>query len=141
MTPSDEIQPSQLQRVPLFAELSEEDLTRVAAATRRLRWDPGHVAVKEGEFAFDFYAIEDGAAEVQRGAQRLGELGPGDCFGELGVTRPESGRWSRRRTASVVVTAPTEALAIDGSEIRSLAGEIPELANALRAAAEAHRDS
>jgi len=113
----------------------------VAAITRRLRWDPGHVAVKEGEFAFDFYAIENGAAEVQQGSQRLRELGPGDCFGELGVARPESGRWSRRRTASVVITAPTEVLAIDGGAIRSLAGEIPQLANALRAAAEAHRDA
>ena len=141
MTLSDEIQPMHLEGIPLFAELSHEDLARVAAVARRLHWDPGHTVVREGEFAFDFYVIQAGVAEVQQGGECIRQLGPGDCFGELGVTRPERGRWSRRRTASVVATAPTDAFGIDGGAIRSLVEAIPTLAEALRAAAGAHRES
>jgi CRP-like cAMP-binding protein len=94
--------------------------------------------VREGEFAFDLYAIKKGSAEVQQRGERLAALGPGDVFGELGVTRPETGRWSRRRTASVVVSEPTDVIAIDGGAVRNLIGEIPTLRAALSKAAETH---
>ncbi len=126
---------SDLEGIPLFAGLPPEDRVRAAAVARRLEWDVGYVVLKEGEFAFDFYAIKRGAAEVLRGAQRVAVLGGGDFFGELGVVPPDAPRWSRRRTASVVVTAPTEAVAIAGSDIRRLAEEIPTLQDALRSAA------
>lgn len=127
-----------LESIRLFAELTPEELARVASVARALHWDVGHVAVREGEFAFDLYAIKQGSAEVQQGGERIRALGAGDLFGELGVTRPDTGRWSRRRTASVVVTAPTEVIAIDGGAVRSLADEIPKLGEALRRVAEAH---
>ena len=126
-----------LESIPLFANLSPGDRARVASVARPLHWNTGHVALKEGEFAFDFYAIKHGAAEVWRRDQRIGALGAGDFFGELGVTRPGAGRWSRRRTASVVVTAPTDAIAIDGAAVRSLTEQIPRLRDALRGAAQA----
>ena len=66
-----------LEGIPLFAGLAPEDRARAAAVARRLEWDMGHVVLKEGEFAFDFYAIKQGAAEVLRGAQRLRCLVPG----------------------------------------------------------------
>jgi CRP-like cAMP-binding protein len=126
-----------LESIPLFADLSPEDRARVASVARPLHWNTGHVALREGEFAFDFYAIKRGAAEVWQRDQRIRTLGAGDFFGELGVTPPDLGRWSRRRTASVVVTAPTDAIAIDGAAVRSLTEQIPKLRDALRKAAEA----
>lgn len=120
-----------LESIPVFASLSPSDRARVASVARPLHWDTGHVALREGEFAFDLYAIKRGAAEVQQRGQRIAALGAGDCFGELGVSQPESGRWSRRRTASVVVTAPTDVIAIDGAAIRSLSDEMPGLRDAL----------
>ncbi len=74
-----------LQGIPLFAGLAPEDRARAAAVARRLEWEVGHVVVNEGEFAFDFYAIKQGAVEVRRGARRVAVLGDGDFFGELGV--------------------------------------------------------
>jgi CRP-like cAMP-binding protein len=124
-----------VEAVPLFAALGPEDRARVASVARPLRWEVGHVVVQEGEFAFDFYAIKHGAAEVKRGAQHVAVLGAGDFFGELGVVPDAGRRWSRRRGASVVVTAPTDAIAIDGSDVRRLVEEIPTLHDALRAAA------
>jgi CRP-like cAMP-binding protein len=130
---------SDLEGIPLFADLAPEELARVAAVARPLHWDSGHVALREGEFAFDLYAIKQGAAEVHRGGRRVATLGAGDFFGELGVTRAETGGFSRRRTASVIVTEATDVIAIDGGAVRDLAAEIPKLGAALREAAETHR--
>ena len=126
-----------LDGIPLFDGLSPEDRGRAAAVARRLQWEAGHVALKEGEFAFDFYAIKHGAVEVQRAGQRVGTLGSGDFFGEIGLARDGSSRTSRRRSASVVVTMPTEVIAIPGTDLRQLTKEIPALRDALNRAAEA----
>jgi CRP-like cAMP-binding protein len=122
-----------IESVPIFAGLSPEDRARVATVTRALQLDVGHVVVNEGEFAFDFYAIKQGAAEVHRGGERVAELGPGDVFGELGVVADDTRHWKRRRSATVVITAPTEAIAIVGSDFRRLTEDIPMLRNAIRA--------
>lgn len=127
-----------LESIPLFADLAPEERARVASVARVLHWESGHVAVREGEFAFDLYAIKKGSAEVQQRDQRIAVLGAGDVFGELGITRPEAGRWSRRRTASVVVTEPTDVIAIDGGAVRTLIDEIPTLRDALSEAAKTH---
>jgi CRP-like cAMP-binding protein len=130
-----------IEAIPLFARLSREDKTRVAAVTRSLRFDVGHVVLNEGEFAFDFYAITKGAAEVRRGDDYLARLGPGDVFGELGVVPTDTYRWTRRRSATVIVTAPTEAIAIDGHDLRELTEEIPALRQAIVATAATYGDS
>jgi CRP-like cAMP-binding protein len=124
-----------LETIPVFAALAPGDRDRVASVARPLRWDVGHVVVREGEFAFDFYVIREGAADVRQGGERIAALGAGDFFGELGVVPGVARRWSRRRSASVVVTVPTDAIAIDGSDVRRLAEDIPAFREALLAAA------
>ncbi len=128
----------ELESIPLFADLSPGERARVASVARSLHWNTGHIALREGEFAFDLYAIKQGAAEVQQRGQRIRALSAGDLFGELGVTPPDNGRWSRRRSASVVVTAPTDVIAIDGGAVRTLTDEIPKLRAALRKSAQVH---
>jgi CRP/FNR family transcriptional regulator, cyclic AMP receptor protein len=121
--------------VPIFAGLSPSDVSRVAAVSRPVHLAVGNVVVKEGEFAFDFYAITQGGADVQRAGERIATLGPGDFFGEIGVVPDETRRGSRRRGASVIITAPTDAIAIAGTDFRRLAEEIPALGDAVRTAA------
>jgi CRP-like cAMP-binding protein len=129
-----------LDGIPLFAGLMPEAREQAAAVARQLQWAVGHVALGEGEFAFDFYAIKHGAVEVLQAGQRVATLGDGDFFGEIGLVRRSASTTSRRRTATVVVTAPTEVVAIAGSDMRRLAEEIPALRAALdRAAAERSR--
>ncbi len=92
------------------------------------------MVVSEGEFAFDFYALAGGGADVVRAGERIATLRAGDVFGEMGVVSPsERSRWTRRRNASVVITAPGEAIVIEGGEFRRLTDEIPALRNAIRA--------
>ena len=122
--------------IPLFAALSSDEQDRVASVSRLLHLDVGAVVVNEGEFAFDFYALTAGAADVVRAGERIATLAAGDVFGEMGVVAPGDGsRPRRRRNASVVVTVPSEAIAIDGSEFRRLTDEIPALRNAIHATA------
>jgi CRP-like cAMP-binding protein len=129
------MQTADIESIPLFARLSPDERARVATFTHALQLDVGQVVVHEGEFAFDFYAIKQGAAEVQRAGEHIAALGPGAVFGELGVVPKDAHHWKRRRGASVVVTAPTEVIVIDGSDLRRLAEDIPTLRDAIRATA------
>jgi CRP-like cAMP-binding protein len=71
---------------------------------------------------------------VVRAGERVATLGAGDVFGEMGVVPPgDRGNWMRRRNASVVITAPGDAIAIAGSEFRRLTVEIPALRDAIQA--------
>jgi CRP-like cAMP-binding protein len=117
--------------IPLFGRLSPEEQERVAAAARTIHFEAGEPIVYEGEFSFDFYALTNGAAEVRHGDEHVADLHAGDVVGEMGVVRPESGRWTRRRGATVVATAPTDAIEIAGDDFRGLTEAIPALAGAL----------
>ena len=126
----------QIASIPLFAGLARDEQERVASVSRSLALRVGEVVVNEGEFAFDFYALAGGGADVVRAGERIATLRAGDVFGEMGVVSPgERSRWKRRRNASVVITAPGEAIVIEGSEFRRLADEIPALRNAIHATA------
>jgi CRP-like cAMP-binding protein len=130
-----EIEGADLEVIPLFSGLSDLDRERIAAVASAKRWDAGHIVVNETEFAFDFYAIKDGEAKVQQGGELIRVLRPGDFFGELGVVPSDAQRWSRRRSATVVVTRPTSAIAISGNDFRQLVDDIPLLGDAVRSAA------
>jgi CRP-like cAMP-binding protein len=122
-----------LHSIALFAGLSPDEQARVAAAAKPIHFETGEVIVGEGEFSFDFYAITGGAAEVQHDGGHVADLGPGDVLGEMGVVPQQSRGRSRRRSATVVVTAPMEAIAIPGGEFRRMTEDIPALGDALRA--------
>lgn len=126
-----------LDGIPLFGGLTPDERARAASVARQLHWEVGHVALNEGEFAFDFYAIKRGAAEVHHAGETVATLGVGDFFGEIGLLPGAAAKPSRRRSATVVVTAPTEAIAISGSDMRRLTQEMPVLRDALTQAAAA----
>jgi CRP/FNR family transcriptional regulator, cyclic AMP receptor protein len=123
-----------IDSIPLFESLSPDEQARVAAAARPIHFEAGEVILHEGEFSFDFYAITSGAAEVRHGDEHVADLGAGDVLGEMGVVPMSVATrgWSRRRGATVVVTAPTDAIAIPGDEFRRMTEQIPALADGLR---------
>ena len=124
-----------IARIPLFAQLDSAAHVRIAGAAKVVQLDTGEAAVREGEFAFDFYAIVRGSADVLHDGERLATLSAGDVFGELGVVPNLGNAWSRRRNATVVATAPTEVIAIDGRAFRRLTEEVPALRRAVEAVA------
>src|SRR4051794_32826540 len=74
-----------LRRVPLFADLSEDELAQVALLFKERHFTAGETVIKEGADGAAFFLIESGEASVSvRGAERA-SLGPGDHFGEIAL--------------------------------------------------------
>ena len=119
-----------LRSIPLFAGLSSRELETIGPLADEVDLEEGRELVREGEFAYEFFAIEDGSAEVRRGDERLAELAAGDFFGEMGVMAHVP------RNASVVVTSPTTAIVMTAGALRQVARDMPEVAERIRAAIE-----
>jgi CRP/FNR family cyclic AMP-dependent transcriptional regulator len=117
-----------LKSIPLFAGLSRKEIREVARHADEVDVDAGRFLVREGEFAYEFFAIEEGRAEVRRGEQLLAELGPGDFFGEMGLIE------NAPRNASVIAESRVTAVVMTGSAFRQMDRELPEVAKKIRGA-------
>jgi CRP-like cAMP-binding protein len=122
-----------LRRVPVFAELAEDALGRVAEVAVPRRFGAGEVVFREGDASNTCYIVRSGHARAvhEHGDGRsitLANFGPGDIFGELAMFDDE------RRSATVETLEATEAIAILGGDMRRLLGEHPEIAVELLAA-------
>jgi CRP/FNR family transcriptional regulator, cyclic AMP receptor protein len=122
---------ARLAAIPLFAGLAKKDRRRVAQQADEVDLEAGHHLVREGEFAYEFFAIEEGTAEVRRGDQYLADLGPGDFFGEMGLIGDTT------RNASVIATSPVTAIVMTGQAFRHVDRELPDVAKQIRKAIEA----
>ena len=116
-----------LARVPVFAELSPEDLSQVAELAVPRRFGAGQVIFREGDASDTCYVVRSGHCRVVREhsdgrSLTLATFGPGDFFGELAMFDAE------RRSATVETTEPVEAVAILGSDMRRLLREHPDIA-------------
>ncbi len=79
-----------LRRTAIFADLTDEELARVAEICRTQTYQPGEVIFKEGEPGNRLYLILNGAVRISRavpgaGEEALAVLRPGACFGEMAV--------------------------------------------------------
>ena len=89
-----------LRRVPLFSDLEDKQVRKLAERFRERNLEPGTTAVQEGTMSgVGFFVVAEGEASVTVGGDEVATLGPGDHFGELALIR-ESGR-------SATVTAKT----------------------------------
>ena len=120
---------AKLDGLQLFDGLSLEQLEMIAQYAVEVDVPEDKVLVRDAALAWDFYVIEEGSAEVRRGQTKLGTLGAGDFFGEIGVMASD-----RRRTASVVTTSPMKAIRLTTHQLRMIAQESPDFAERLRAA-------
>lgn len=74
-----------LRDVPLFADLANRDLKRLADSMQVLSFAPGKEVVAEGKGGVGFFVILEGAARVTQNGEDRGLLGPGDYFGEMAL--------------------------------------------------------
>src|SRR5262245_57168228 len=91
--------PARLAVLPLFETLSPTELDLVASWTDERTVSRGQSLVSEGAPGYVFFVIEEGTAAVEREGELLGELGPGDHFGEIAIV--DGGK----RTATVLATS------------------------------------
>lgn len=117
-----------LESIPLFAGLSRKERRMVAQRADEVDIDAGREIVREGDFPYEFFAIQEGTAEVKRGDQHLAEIGPGDFFGEMGLIDDAP------RNASVIARSPVSAVVMTGQAFRQIDREFPEVAKTIRKA-------
>jgi CRP/FNR family transcriptional regulator len=116
--------------VPLFADLSPEDLGRIGQVAIPRRFPRETRVFHEGDPGDACYIVRSGACRVTRQhrdgrAITLANLGPGAIFGELAMF--DDGV----RSASVEAAEDTELLALPAIDVRALLRRHPEVAEKL----------
>jgi CRP-like cAMP-binding protein len=106
--------PARLKRIPVFADLSDDELGHIAALAAEVSVPASKELVREGDYSYDVLAIVEGTASVHRDREHIADLGPGDVFGEMGVLRRE------QRNATVVATSPMLLVTLTSWDIRRL---------------------
>src|SRR4051812_35986807 len=89
-----------LKKAPLFAELTDKELTEVAMRSEDMDFPAGKVLCREGELGSEFYVIMDGEAEVTQKGQAVSTQGSGSFFGEISLVEDVP------RNATVTATTP-----------------------------------
>lgn len=74
-----------LRAVPMFSELPDRELRRLAESMQERSYSEGQEILVEGEGGIGFFVILDGSAKVSVGGGDVRTLGPGDSFGEMAI--------------------------------------------------------
>lgn len=115
-----------LRQLPLFTDLPRKQLVRVATWADEVDLQAGKHLIEQGAFPHEFFLITEGTAEVIHDGKHLGDLGPGDFFGEIALLE------HHRRTASVVTTTPVRVVVMFAREFDAMDRELPEVAERIR---------
>jgi CRP-like cAMP-binding protein len=127
------VDPKNLKTVPLFASLGDNELKQLAQQAEDVDIREGKQLITEGRFAYEFFAIQEGTADVVIDGNVVRTLGPGDFFGELALVVTE------RRTASVVATSPMRLVVLTAGQFHALERAAPGVAAQIRTAIEERR--
>jgi CRP/FNR family transcriptional regulator, cyclic AMP receptor protein len=117
---------SLLKSIPLFAEVPDEKLRKIAPFATTEEYAEGQVVVREGGYSNHFYAIEEGSVKVEREGQKLAELGEGDIFGEQGLLEKQE------RSATVTASSRLRVIKIEHWELSRMRKTMPEVVEELR---------
>jgi CRP/FNR family cyclic AMP-dependent transcriptional regulator len=111
-----------LRRVPLFTELDDAELARLADRFVERSFAEGDVVVEEGATGTSVFVIIDGNAGVSVGGELKASLGPGDHFGEMAAM--DDGI----RSASIIAATDLDVCFLTPWEFRPFVEEHPEVA-------------
>ena len=124
---------TRLKSIPLFEEVGDEELAQIAPFAQEVSVEQGKVLVREGDFSYEFMAIEEGEAEVTRGGEHVADLGPGDFFGEMGLLE------KTLRNATVTAKTPMRLITLTGWDLRRVERTAPQAIERIRAVLEERR--
>ena len=113
--------PARLKDIPVFADLDDETLRGVATFAIETSVPAGKILLNEGDYAYEFMAIEEGEAEVVRGGERLATLGPGEFFGEIALLE------KTMRTASVIALTPMRLISLSHWDLKRIGGAMAQI--------------
>jgi CRP/FNR family cyclic AMP-dependent transcriptional regulator len=110
--------PDQLKTIPLFSSLSDKALDTVSVFASETAVSAGKRLVHEGDYSYDLIVIETGTADVIKGDEVIGSLGPGDVFGEMGMLS------GGRRMADVIATSPMRLITLSKWDLKRISSEV-----------------
>jgi CRP/FNR family cyclic AMP-dependent transcriptional regulator len=122
-----------LKSIPLFEGVSDEELSQIAPFAQEIRVEAGRQLVREGDFSYEFMAIEEGQAEVSRGGEHVADLGPGDFFGEMGLLE------KTLRNATVTARTDMQLMTLTGWDLKRIERTTPEAVERVRTVLESRR--
>jgi CRP-like cAMP-binding protein len=126
---------SRLKSIPLFQDVPDDELRQVATFAQEVSVEQGRELVREGDFSYEFMAIEEGEAEVTRDGEHVADIGPGDFFGEVGLLE------KTLRNATVTAKTPMMLVTLTGWDLKRMERHIPEAIERVRAVLEDRRPS
>jgi CRP/FNR family cyclic AMP-dependent transcriptional regulator len=126
---------SRLKSIPLFEEVGDEELAQIAPFATEVSVEEGRELVREGDFSYEFMAIEEGEAEVTRGGEHVANLGPGDFFGEMGLLE------RTLRNATVTAKSPVRLVTLTGWDLKRVERSAPEAMERIRSVLEERRQA
>ncbi len=121
---------SSLRSIPLFDSLPSQARSAIAQHADQLDVPEGTELARQGDFAYEFFVIEEGSAEVLRDGDPIAELGAGDFLGEMGIVGKVV------RNATVRTTSPARVIVMSEQDFRSMARTNPEVASRIETAVE-----
>lgn len=121
-----------LRNVPIFADLEEKELDKIAKLGTRQKYKRGNVVVLEKESGASLFVIVSGKVKVVRTDEEgreviLSMFGPGEFFGEMALLD------GMARSASVVALSKAELFMIHRRDFLESLHEFPSIAIALLA--------
>lgn len=121
-----------LRNVPMFADLDDTELEKVAKLGSRKKYKKGNIIVLEKEMGAALFVIVTGKVKVVRTDEEgreviLSIFGPGEFFGEMSLLD------GLARSATVVATSKAELFMIHRREFLDLLAEYPAVAISLLA--------
>lgn len=125
--------PARLKTISLFHDLPDDHLPAIATFATEKSFAEGTELVREGDYAYELFGIEEGNVEVRHDGAVLATLGPGDVFGETGVLE------SDLRNATVISTSPVRTIIFAHWDVRRLRKNVPDFDERLAALIEQRR--
>lgn len=111
-----------VQKVPIFQELRDDFLVRLAATMEELSFPAKHLIVRQGDEGRSLYVLASGTVRVHIGNYELAQLKREDCFGEMAVLDAEP------RSASVTTIEACNCLILTQQQLYEAIDETPDIA-------------
>jgi CRP/FNR family transcriptional regulator, cyclic AMP receptor protein len=111
----------------------DDELAKIATFAQEVTVEEGRELVREGDFSYEFMAIEEGEAEVTRHGEHVADLARGDFFGEMGLLE------KTLRNATVTAKTPMRLVTLTGWDLKRIERNVPEAIERVRATLEERR--
>jgi HEAT repeat protein len=116
-----------LKRVPLFANLTLDQLEAIHQLASEVTFLPNEVIMREGEPGNELYVLLEGVVDVYLGWEtpqqaRVGEIRAVDYMGEMAILDDEP------RSATLVAVEHSRLLSFEGDSLKDLILQMPEIA-------------